>query len=81
MKLTPPVVTQTRSGHEAVVTDITNRATDQLDGYITTVAGQRNVRWDFHGICRDNPPEMNLDMRLPQHKILRKPLPRNSRRN
>lgn len=79
MKLEPEVNTKTRAGYEAVVTDITNRSTDQLDGYVILPKGPREVRWDFHGICRDNPPELNLDMRLPEHAILRKPLPRKSR--
>lgn len=79
MKLPTPIFTKTRAGHDAVVTDITNRSTDQLDGYITTVDGQRSVRWDFHGICRDNHPDMNLDMRLPEHQILRRPLSRKPR--
>lgn len=79
MKLDTPINTKTRGGHDAVVTDITNRATDQLDGYVMTPTGTRNVRWDFHGICRDNHPDLNLDMRLPEHQILRQPLLRKSR--
>lgn len=79
MKLDNPVHTKTRGGHDAVVTDITNRPTDQLDGHVELSTGRRDVRWDFHGVCRDNPPELNLDMRLQQHAILRGPLPRKAR--
>ncbi len=79
VKLEPEVTTKTRGGYEAVVTDITNRNTDQLDGYVVLPRGTRKVRWDFHGICRDNPPDLNLDMRLPEHAVLRQPLTRKSR--
>lgn len=79
MKLDKPVHTKTRGGYDAVVTDITNRKTDQLDGQVILPAGTRDVRWDFHGFCRDNHPELNLDMRLPEHAVLRKTLPRKPR--
>lgn len=78
MKLDRPIHTKTRDGYEAVVTDITNRKTDQLDGYVILPSETRDVRWDFHGICRDSPSGLNLDMRLPEHEILRQPLPRKS---
>lgn len=79
MKLKNPIHTKTTGGFDAVVTDITNRSTDQLDGYVIFKnATQKNVRWDFHGICRDNLPEMNLDMRLDEHQILRQPLKRSA---
>ena len=79
MKLEPNISTKTRGGYDAVVTDISRRPTDQLDGYVYTPRGTHNVRWDFSGICRDNHPDLNLDMRLPEHAILRQPLPRRSR--
>jgi len=61
----------------AVVTDITNRMTDQLDGQVTLPSGEvEKVMWDFHGLCRDHLPEFNLDMRLHEHQVLRQPLPR-----
>lgn len=77
MKLPQEVSTKTKGDYEAVVTDVSNRRTDQLDGHVVLGNGEvRKVRWDFNGICRDNPPELNLNMRLPEHAILRKPLPR-----
>lgn len=81
MKLEHEVETKTCGGFAAVVTDITNRATDQLDGYVILPAGIRKVRWDFSGICRDSLPSLNLDMRLPEHEILRKPVSRRSKRH
>lgn len=78
MKLKNPIHTKTVDGYSAVVTDITNRLTDQLDGYVELPKGQKTVNWDFGGICRDNPPALNLDMRLPEHQVLRQPMLRNS---
>ena len=78
MKLKNPIVTKTIAGYHAVVTGITNRPTDQLDGYVVLPKDQKTVCWDFGGRCRDYPTELNLDMRLPEHQVLRQPLPRNS---
>lgn len=67
-KLEQEVSTITSGGFDAVITDVvTSRATDQLEGYVmTSYQGQKSVVWDYQGICRDNPPDLNLDMHKPE---------------
>lgn len=73
--LNPPISTITVGGYNATITDLFKRRnTDQLEGHVETPAyGQKAVHWDFHGVCRDNHPDLNLDMCRPELAFLQKP--------
>lgn len=73
-KLQSPISTITRGGFDATITDIfKRRPTDQLEGHVMTPSkGQKSVRWDYHGICRDKHPDFNLDMRRPELAFVQK---------
>lgn len=83
VKLATPVNTKTVGGFPATITDIKNIKTDQLEGYVELpplnkddAPRIRDTRWDFSGIARDSDAKLNLKMSLPEHEILRQPLPR-----
>jgi len=78
--LKEPIETTTTGGYAATVTANMKRNTDQLEGYVQLPTGRKDVRWDYGGRCRDNPTELNLDMRLPAHASLRTPVPRASKK-
>jgi hypothetical protein len=71
-KLSAPVHTTTMGGFRAVVTDLTRRHTNQLDGYLLIEGVPVSATWSFAGICAAGDERFDLEMSKPEHQCLRK---------
>ncbi len=58
-----PIACVTVKGYAAEITGISPGLTDQLVGTVTTNVGTLNVCWDIHGKCRNQTPDLDLDMK------------------
>jgi hypothetical protein len=69
-KLAEPVRTTTMGGFRAVVTDLTRRPTNQLDGYLLLEGVPTSATWNFAGTCTAGGGRFDLDMTRPEHRCL-----------
>lgn len=66
------IETKTSGGFNATISSIDPTNSDCLEGTVQTPgAGLKEVRWDLCGFCRDNPGDLNLDMRKNEMHDLR----------
>jgi hypothetical protein len=68
-----PIVTETANKSSATITSIDLDNSDCLSGMVKNADGSTQyVRWDLGGRARDKHTDMNLDMRLPSMRELKK---------
>lgn len=60
-KLNPPVPATTKGGHSGRIVEVDPNDEDCLIGEVDVQHGHRERRWNRSGICRDSPPELNID--------------------
>ncbi|MQT13122.1 hypothetical protein [Segnochrobactrum spirostomi] len=65
-----PIEVTTQGGHSAVVNGIDPTNSDCLHGSINSAGGTIPVRWDLHGIARNQSPGVNINMHIEELEAL-----------
>ncbi|MBE9502945.1 MAG: hypothetical protein IME96_02080 [Proteobacteria bacterium] len=60
--LIKPIKTKTHNGTDAEITGIDLTSTDCIVGTASVNHGSPDKSWNIHGICRDNPDDLNLNL-------------------